>query len=150
MFAYCRNNPVRRIDVTGFYDLDCDDADPIDDEIVHEEGFLSGGNNTALNNAANHQIDSYNYQGTNGKTEIHHIVEQCQTPKSGFDNSQIQSSSNKIELDYALHRAISGYYSSKQDFTDGLRVRDWLAGKSFEYQTDFGWRVINHHYSLQR
>ena len=29
---------MRRIDITGFYDLDCDDADPIDDELVHEEG----------------------------------------------------------------------------------------------------------------
>ena len=40
MFAYCRNNPVKRIDVTGWYDLDCDDVNPIDDEITHDEGYV--------------------------------------------------------------------------------------------------------------
>ena len=38
MFAYCRNGPVFRIDISGAYDLDCDDTDPIDDDLVHEEG----------------------------------------------------------------------------------------------------------------
>ena len=76
------------------------------------------------------------------KTEVHHIVEQCQQRKSGFSSSQIQSPSNKITLDYDVHRKISGYYSSKPEGFDGLRVRDWLAGKSFEEQTEFGWQVI--------
>ena len=46
MFAYCRNNPVKRIDVSGWYDLDIDDVDPIDDELEHEEGYLGGGTTT--------------------------------------------------------------------------------------------------------
>ena len=78
----------------------------------------------------------------NQKTEVHHIVEQCQKQKSGFSSAQIQSSSNKIELDYSVHRKISGYYSSKPSEFGGLRVRDWLAGKSFEEQTEFGWKII--------
>ena len=76
------------------------------------------------------------------KTEIHHIVEQCQEKKSGFSREMIQADSNKVELPYSVHRKISGYYSSKQDFTGGLRVRDWLSGQSFEQQTIFGWKVI--------
>ena len=51
MFAYCRNNPVSRIDITGFYDLECNDVDPIDDELVHEEGYRGGGNITTTSNA---------------------------------------------------------------------------------------------------
>ena len=50
---------------------------------------------------------------------------------------------NKVVLDYELHRAISGYYSSKPLGLDGLRVRDWLAGQSFEFQTAYGWYIIN-------
>ena len=79
-----------------------------------------------------------------GKTEVHHVVEQCQVKKSGFSNNLIQSQSNKVTLDYGVHRKISGYYSSKQSFTNGMRVRDWLAGQSFEEQTRFGWEVIRH------
>lgn len=55
----------------------------------------------------------------------------------------IQDASNKVTLDYSVHRQISGYYSSKPDFTKWLRVRDWLAGQTFEKQTAFGWNVIN-------
>ena len=78
----------------------------------------------------------------NVRTEVHHIVEQCQVGKSGFSNSEIQASSNKVTLEYSLHRKISGYYSSKPDVYKGLRVRDWLAGQSFEAQTRFGWYII--------
>ena len=79
------------------------------------------------------------------KTEVHHVVEQCQKTKSGFSNAQIQASSNKVTLDYSVHRKISGFYSSKQPSITGsttMRVRDWLAGQSFEAQTKFGWEII--------
>ena len=74
--------------------------------------------------------------------ETHHIVEQSQVGKSGFASSQIQDASNKIDIPYSMHRRISGFFSSKQPFTDGMRVRDWLVGKSFEYQSKFGWDVV--------
>lgn len=76
------------------------------------------------------------------RTEVHHIVEQCQQGKSGFTSSQIQTTSNKITLDYDVHRKKSGYYSSKPKEMGGLRDRDWLAGKAFEEQTEFGWKII--------
>ena len=77
------------------------------------------------------------------------MVEQCQVDKSGFGKTQVKSSSNTVVLDYRLHREISGYYSSKPQDLNGLRVRDWLTGQSFEAQTAFGWRIINEFYYKQ-
>lgn len=36
----------------------------------------------------------------------------------------------------------SSYYSSKQPFTNGLTVRNWLSGKSFKEQYDFGMKTL--------
>lgn len=69
----------------------------------------------------------------------HHIVEQSQIRKSGFTSLQINNPYNIIALDDASHALISGHYSSKiEGLTDGLRVRDWLSGQSFEAQYQYG------------
>ena len=80
------------------------------------------------------------------KTEVHHIVEQCQRDKSGFSNKMIQESGNKVSVPYSLHRKISGHYSSKPNFTNGLRVRDYLAGRSFEEQYLYGLDIIDRYW----
>ena len=72
----------------------------------------------------------------------HHIVEQCQERKSGFDVGMIQNTNNIVSISADVHRLISGYYSSIQAFTGGLTVRSWLAGQSFEQQYQFGLDVI--------
>lgn len=73
----------------------------------------------------------------------HHIVEQSQIEKSGFSPEQVHNTSNIIAVDKATHAQISGYYNTKTfDFTNGLSVRDWLAGKSFEEQYEFGLNVL--------
>ena len=164
MFAYCRNNPVRRKDISGATDVECFDgeADLLDDDkelTGGKTGNGSGGNgnqqgagrtspggSSGLSNSSSHKIEGNNYAGNSGKTEVHHVVEQCQTGKSGFSKDQIRAQSNTVVLDYNLHRQISGYYSSKPQWLNGLRVRDYLAGQSFEAQTAFGWRVINQFY----
>jgi hypothetical protein len=69
-------------------------------------------------------------------------VEQSQITKSGFDPTQIHNTNNLIAVDKATHAKISGYYSSKQAFTGGKTVRDWLAGQSFEAQFEFGIDVL--------
>lgn len=74
--------------------------------------------------------------------EWHHIVEQCQIGKSGFSATSIQNTKNVISISSSLHREISAYYSSIQPFTNGLRVRDWLAGQSFEFQYNFGYDIL--------
>ena len=57
----------------------------------------------------------------------------------------LQNTNNLIKLEHGagtIHAAVSGYYSSKQPFTGGVRVRDWLAGKSFQEQYDFGIKTL--------
>ncbi|MDD5928543.1 MAG: hypothetical protein PUC37_01945 [Spirochaetales bacterium] len=73
----------------------------------------------------------------------HHIVEQSQIKKSNFSPTQIHNTDNIIAIDAATHAKISGYYSTKSfRFTNGLSVRDWLVGKSFEEQYNFGLEVL--------
>ena len=63
--------------------------------------------------------------------EWHHIVEQSQIAKSGFSPQMIQNTNNIMSISKTTHQAISGYYSSVQPFTNGMIVRNWLAGQSF-------------------
>ena len=74
--------------------------------------------------------------------EWHHIVEQSQIAKSGFSPQMIQNTNNIMTISQTTHRAISGYYSSVQPFTNGMIVRNWLAGQSFSAQYEFGINVI--------
>ncbi len=77
------------------------------------------------------------------QNEFHTKVEQSQIKKSGFKPEQIHNTSNIIAIDRRIHAKISGYYKTTSfEFTEGLSVRDWLAGKSFEYQYDFGIDVL--------
>ena len=76
------------------------------------------------------------------ENEWHHIVEQSQIAKSGFSPQMIQNTNNIMTISQTTHRAISGYYSSVQPFTNGMIVRNWLAGQSFSAQYEFGINVI--------
>lgn len=71
----------------------------------------------------------------------HHLVEQSQITRSGFSTQNINNLQNIVSLPSgsgSVHAQISGYFSSKPAFTNGLTVRDWLAGKSFDEQIEFG------------
>ena len=84
------------------------------------------------------------YIGSAGKgRHWHHIVEQSQIDKSGFDPELIHNTNNIISVDAATHAKITGYYSRKNfNFTGGLSVRDWLAGQSYDFQYEFGLNVL--------
>lgn len=70
-------------------------------------------------------------------------MEQSQIKKSGFSPEQIHNTNNIIAVDHATHMRITGYYNTKSfDFTNGLSVRDWLAGQSYEEQYSFGLDVL--------
>jgi len=87
--------------------------------------------------------DAKKFLGSPGQgNQWHHIVEQSQISKSGFSPTQIQNTNNLIAMDSATHAKISGYYSSKQAFTGGKTVRDWLAGQSYEKQLEFGMQKL--------
>ena len=75
--------------------------------------------------------------------EWHHIVEQSQIKKSGFDTSMINNGNNMIPIDEATHRKISGYYSRKVPGTN-MSFRDWLAYNEvpFEQQQEIGIKVL--------
>lgn len=74
--------------------------------------------------------------------EWHHIVEQRQANLDKFGPEQIHNVDNLVKIPSALHRKISGYYSSKQSFTGGVTVREWLNGKSYVEQFEFGLSVL--------
>ena len=84
------------------------------------------------------------YLGDPGKDkQWHHIVEQCQAKatRSNFDVSDINKVSNVKATPNEVHKEISRYYSSKQDFTGNLTFRDWLNGKSYDEQYKYGMQV---------
>lgn len=55
----------------------------------------------------------------------------------------IHNTSNIIAVDSATHAKITGYYNTTTfRFTNGLSVRDWLVGQSYEYQYEFGLDVL--------
>lgn len=57
------------------------------------------------------------------------MVEQSKIDKSGFTNQKIQNTNNIVEISKTDHYKISGYYSTTTfEFTNGLSVRNWLAG----------------------
>lgn len=66
------------------------------------------------------------------------IVEQSHILKSGFDPKVIHNPDNIIAVDRNVHVHISAYYSSIQPYTEGQRVRDWLAGQPLNVQYEFG------------
>ncbi len=83
-------------------------------------------------------FDSYSafkrtYGSAGSGYEWHHIVEQSQISKSGFDTKLIQNAGNIIPLDAATHRKVSGYYSRLVPGTN-MSFRDWIAYKGFSYE----------------
>lgn len=73
----------------------------------------------------------------------HHIVEQAQinASRAGFSPEEVNTVENIISLQSgkeSVHSAISAYYSSKQWFSEGLTVRNWLSTKTFQEQFEFG------------
>ena len=86
--------------------------------------------------------------GSPGEGNVwHHIVEQSQINKSGFTSNQINNIFNVISIPHGkgtVHTKISGFYSSipASGFTNGLTVRQWISGQSFEKQFEFGMNVL--------
>jgi len=102
-------------------------------------------------NAATTGFDKFkklkDYLGSPGANRAwHHIVEKCQEAKSGFSPQSIHNLRNIISIDNETHAKISGYYNSIQyavTRSNTMRVRDWLAGKSYEFQMEFGIDVLD-------
>jgi len=70
----------------------------------------------------------------------HHIVEQNKIGQ--FGAQRIHSTTNIVAVPVRVHTRISAHYSSKLDFTGGKTVREWLRGKSFEEQFQYGLDIM--------
>lgn len=72
----------------------------------------------------------------------HHVVEKTPGNVARFGGEAIHNTGNLVRLETGVHRQVSGYYSSIQDFTGGQTVRQWLGTQSLEAQQQFGLDVL--------
>lgn len=85
------------------------------------------------------------YGKAGGGYNWHHIVEQTPSNIKRFGAKQIHNPNNLVKIPGgkgSIHAKISGYYSSKQPFTHGKTVRQWLSNKSYKEQYDFGMKLL--------
>ena len=78
--------------------------------------------------------------------EYHHIVEQCQIRRCGFDPRLIHNPGNIKALDKNIHKKVSRVYSSKQpDVGIDTRFRNYLTQrhKSFDQQFEIGEQIMD-------
>lgn len=74
---------------------------------------------------------------------LHHIVEQNQIRKRAkFPAEMVHNSKNVTPIPTCVNRELNAYYAKKQDYTDGMSVRDWLTDKSFEFQYEFSIKIM--------
>ncbi|HLZ66983.1 MAG TPA: hypothetical protein VKQ29_12180 [Aliidongia sp.] len=80
--------------------------------------------------------------------ETHHIVEIHRNPDDPLANSnnftpeQLESDTNKVRIPYYRHRAISDFYSTRNEKLGDLTPREYLRGKSWDEQYKFGLNVM--------
>jgi len=76
----------------------------------------------------------------------HHIVEQTPGNLAQFGNLAIHNPANLMKLPHgagSIHAMLSGHYSSKQFYTNGLTVRQWLSTQSYQQQLEYGIQMLN-------
>ncbi len=113
-------------------------------------GLATGGLSTPIAGIYNavHTISTFkkfkNVYGAARKGYVwHHIVEQRMVGK--FGGEIIHSKANLIQVKREVHDLIGAYYSSKQEFSNGMIIRKWLENKSFSEQFSFGLRILRKH-----
>ena len=72
-----------------------------------------------------------------------HVVEQSQVGRSSFAPKEIHNPFNMNPVSAGTNQLKANYYSTKQSFTGGGTVRDWLSGQSFSDQYTFGMDVLS-------
>jgi len=156
LYAYALNNPIRYRDPKGLnpallieaeelLEAEAPEIEAEAEALIEQYGPQV---ESVLQNAADKGFSSFNklkdFLGSPGVDRVwHHPVEQCQISKSGFTTEMVNNLKNIISVDSSIHAKISGYYSSIQPaFSNGMRVRDWLAGQSFQFQYNIGLNVL--------
>lgn len=72
----------------------------------------------------------------------HHIVEQHKDNVAKFGEEAIHNTINVIRLPKDVHTKVSAHYSSKQRYTDGKTVREWLKTQNYEEQVKYGIKAL--------
>ena len=125
-YAYVSNDPVNHIDPSGLEEIG-----------VGMPGWGQGYNShPSLTKAL----------GPAGKGRAwHHIVNQNPANISQFGAQSIHNIKNFVNLPHGkgtIHNKITSHYLSKTRDSGNQRVRDWLKGKSFQFQYDYGMRIL--------
>lgn len=73
-----------------------------------------------------------------------HVVEQSQAKptRSGFAVEEINTPFNMNPVSAQTNQIKANYYSSKQDFSGNVTVRNWLNGQPFADQYRFGMQIL--------
>ena len=75
----------------------------------------------------------------------HHIVEQNPKNIKRYGPEMIHNENNLVKIPSgkgSIHAKISGHYSSKPSFLNGMTVREWLSTQSFEAQRAYGLQIL--------
>ena len=73
--------------------------------------------------------------------QYHHIVEEGINAQS-IPPIELQSTNNIIRLPTLLHEEISAAYGEAAPEAPGMTVRQWLKGKSYQFQYDYGLKIM--------
>ena len=137
MFAYCRNNPVCRIDISGAADADCYNNDPLDEEEIL--GMDGGGGPSSwdlflqcLDCASSGLSMAVVERRVHAGTERHHIVSDKHskyTPQykeiTDRYNYSLSQQENIVDLENHKGRHTNAYH---EFILTGLQAADEYAG----------------------
>ena len=120
-YAYVSNDPINNIDPSGL------------------EEIAVGSNGQGFNS---HPSMTRALGPAGAGRAWHHIVNQNSANIAQFGNQAIHNTNNVVNIPHGkgtIHDKISRYYQSiDRKISGNQRVRDWLKGKSFQFQYDFG------------
>jgi len=154
MFAYCRNNPVNRIDVSGFTDQSFLDDNPVDEEDLLEIGKGSGAVSgfspanaikTGTSNSGSSNTPSSGNGGNNGNSQVvpqnaidtlNYIQSHNSTPPNGYqgggifandgrNGSQILPTNDAPYREYDIYPKIQGVSRGSERIVIGHSGTAW-------------------------
>ena len=137
MIAYCRNSPVFRIDISGTYDLECNNTNPVDDELVHEEGGLSGSNGstdpgTGSNTIPQYVHDVWKYIKTHNGSPPPGYKGGRPFANDGRANSEMLPDSGGPYREYDVHPNQPGVNRGSERLVIGIHDTAWYTSDHYK------------------
>jgi len=104
-----------------------DDPKPLDDLIAAEKN--------------DDPPRKFGYQ-THHIVEVHRNSDDPLANSNNFTSDQLESDANKVRIPYYMHEKISSFYSTPSEQYAGLSPREYLRGKSWNEQYQFGLKAM--------